>query len=48
MTSFPDAHRDLLDGPVATFATIGGNGLPHLTMVTIEPANVHAVDMSAG
>jgi PPOX class probable F420-dependent enzyme len=33
MTNFPDSHRDLLDGQVATFATIGGNGLPQLTEV---------------
>lgn len=33
MTDFPDSHRDLLDGQVATLATIGGNGLPQLTEV---------------
>jgi PPOX class probable F420-dependent enzyme len=33
MTNFPDSHRDLLDAQVATFATIGGNGLPQLTEV---------------
>jgi PPOX class probable F420-dependent enzyme len=33
MTNFPDSHRDLLDGQVATLATIGGNGLPQLTEV---------------
>ena len=33
MTNFPDSHRDLLDGQVATFATIGGNGFPQLTEV---------------
>jgi PPOX class probable F420-dependent enzyme len=33
MTSFPESHRDLLDAQVATFATIGGNGLPQLTEV---------------
>jgi PPOX class probable F420-dependent enzyme len=33
MTKFPDSHRDLLDAQVATFATIGGNGLPQLTEV---------------
>jgi PPOX class probable F420-dependent enzyme len=33
MANFPDSHRDLLDGQVATLATIGGNGLPQLTEV---------------
>lgn len=33
MTSFPDTHRDLLDAPFATLATIGGDGLPQLTEV---------------
>ncbi|MFL5860138.1 MAG: PPOX class F420-dependent oxidoreductase [Solirubrobacteraceae bacterium] len=33
MTTFPDSHRDLLDAPVATLATIGGDGLPQLTEV---------------
>ena len=33
MTNFPDSHRDMLDGQVATLATIGGNGLPQLTEV---------------
>lgn len=33
MTTFPDTHRDLLDAPVATLATIGGDGLPQLTEV---------------
>jgi PPOX class probable F420-dependent enzyme len=33
MINFPDSHRDLLDGQVATLATIGGNGLPQLTEV---------------
>jgi PPOX class probable F420-dependent enzyme len=31
MTNFPESHRDLLDAQVATFATIGSNGLPQLT-----------------
>ena len=31
MTNFPESHRDLLDGPVASLATIGGNGFPQLT-----------------
>ena len=33
MTNFHDSHRDLLDAQVATFATIGGDGLPQLTEV---------------
>ena len=33
MTSFPDTHRDLLDAPVATLATIDGQGFPQLTEV---------------
>jgi PPOX class probable F420-dependent enzyme len=33
MTTFPDSHRDLLDAPVATLATIGGDGFPQLTEV---------------
>jgi PPOX class probable F420-dependent enzyme len=33
MTDFPDSHRDLLDGQVASLATIGGDGLPQLTEV---------------
>lgn len=33
MTTFPESHRDLLDAPVATLATIGGDGLPQLTEV---------------
>ena len=33
MTNFPDSHRDLLDGQVATLATIGGNGFPQLTEI---------------
>ena len=72
MTSFPDSHRDLLEAQVATFATVGGGGLPSYAfarklgakygadlsihdkpgetrvVVTIEPANVYAVDMSGG
>jgi PPOX class probable F420-dependent enzyme len=31
MTAFPDSHSDLLEGDVATLATIGGDGLPQLT-----------------
>jgi PPOX class probable F420-dependent enzyme len=33
MTSVPDTHRDLMDGPVATLATIGRDGIPQLTEV---------------
>jgi PPOX class probable F420-dependent enzyme len=33
MTTFPDSHRDLLDAPVATLATIDGKGFPHQTEV---------------
>jgi PPOX class probable F420-dependent enzyme len=33
MTIFPDSHRDLLDAPVATLATIGKDGLPQLTEI---------------
>ena len=31
MTTFPDSHRDLLDGPTATLATIDGKGFPQMT-----------------
>ena len=33
MTSFPASHSDLLDGAVATLATIGPDGRPQLTEV---------------
>jgi PPOX class probable F420-dependent enzyme len=33
MTNFPESHRDLLDAPVATLATIGGDGLPQMTEI---------------
>jgi PPOX class probable F420-dependent enzyme len=33
MTTFPESHRDLLDGQVASLATIDGEGLPQLTEV---------------
>jgi PPOX class probable F420-dependent enzyme len=33
MTSVPDSHRDLLDSPVATLATIGPDGRPQLSEV---------------
>ena len=31
MTTIPNSHRDLLDAPVATLATIDGNGFPQQT-----------------
>ncbi len=31
MPSIPDSHRDLLDGMVATLATIGSNGYPKMS-----------------
>lgn len=33
MAGIPDSHRDLLDSPVATLATIGPDGRPQLTEV---------------
>ena len=33
MTSFPDSHSDLLDGQVASLATIGRDGVPQATLV---------------
>lgn len=33
MTSFPESHHDLLDGQVASLATIGENGFPQVTEV---------------
>jgi PPOX class probable F420-dependent enzyme len=33
MTDFPDSHRDLLDAPVASLATIGGDGVPQSTLI---------------
>src|SRR6201996_9597425 len=33
MTDFPESHRDLLDGQVATLATIGRSGFPQITEV---------------
>jgi PPOX class probable F420-dependent enzyme len=33
MTDFPDTHRDLLDAPVASLATIGGDGIPQATLI---------------
>jgi PPOX class probable F420-dependent enzyme len=32
-TGIPDSHRDLLDLPVATFATVGPEGRPQLSEV---------------
>ena len=31
MTNFPESHRDLLDGQVASLATVGRNGFPQVT-----------------
>ena len=33
MTDFPDSHRDLLDSPVASLATIRRDGFPHVTEI---------------
>jgi PPOX class probable F420-dependent enzyme len=33
MTNFPESHRDLLDGQVASLATIDPDGFPQLTEV---------------
>ena len=33
MTDFPESHRDLLDGQVASLATIGRNGFPQVTEI---------------
>lgn len=33
MTTFPESHADLLEGQVATLATIDGKGYPQLTAV---------------
>ena len=33
MATIPDSHRDLLDAPVATLATIGDDGRPQLSAV---------------
>jgi PPOX class probable F420-dependent enzyme len=33
MTTFPESHRDLLELPVASLATIGGDGYPQVTEV---------------
>ena len=34
MPEFPDAHRDLLDAPVAILSTNGRDGYPQVTAVT--------------
>jgi hypothetical protein len=56
-TEFPEAFDDLLEAQFATLATIGKDGSADLkeddgpddrrVVVTIEPANVFAVDMNA-
>jgi PPOX class probable F420-dependent enzyme len=33
MATVPDSHRDLLDAPVATLATVGTDGRPQLSAV---------------
>jgi PPOX class probable F420-dependent enzyme len=33
MTLFPESHRDLLDGQVASLATVGRNGYPQVTEI---------------
>jgi PPOX class probable F420-dependent enzyme len=33
MSLIPDSHRDLLDAPVATLATVGSDGRPQLSAV---------------
>ncbi|HZX56941.1 MAG TPA: PPOX class F420-dependent oxidoreductase [Ilumatobacteraceae bacterium] len=33
MATIPDSHRDLLDAPVATLATVGADGRPQLSAV---------------
>ena len=33
MPSIPDSHRDLLDAPVATLATVGADGRPQVSAV---------------
>jgi PPOX class probable F420-dependent enzyme len=33
MANVPDSHRDLLDAPVATLATVGADGRPQLSAV---------------
>jgi PPOX class probable F420-dependent enzyme len=33
MTTFPESHRDLLDGQVVTLATVDRDGFPQLSLV---------------
>jgi PPOX class probable F420-dependent enzyme len=33
MTTFPDSHKDLLDAPVASLATVGPDGYPQSTLI---------------
>jgi PPOX class probable F420-dependent enzyme len=33
MTDFPESHRDLLDAPVASLATVGADGVPQSTLI---------------
>lgn len=33
MSTFPDSHRDLLDAQIASFATVGADGFPQVTLV---------------
>jgi PPOX class probable F420-dependent enzyme len=33
MTTFPESHKDLLDGQVASLATVGRDGFPQVTEV---------------
>jgi PPOX class probable F420-dependent enzyme len=33
MTNFPDSHQDLLEGQVASLATIGSDGFPQITEI---------------
>lgn len=33
MTDFPETHRDLLDGQVASLATVGRSGFPQVTEI---------------
>jgi PPOX class probable F420-dependent enzyme len=33
MTTYPESHRDLLDGEFATLATVSASGMPQLTEV---------------
>ncbi len=33
MAMFPDSHQDLLDAPIASLTTIGGDGFPQSTLI---------------